>query len=883
VTTQTDKPWRIVLVPHTHWDREWYYPYQRYRTRLVGFFDLLLDILDRDPDYKHFMLDGHAILVEDYLEVRPDRRELIERYVREGRLAAGPWYVIPDESLPSGEALVRNLLRGHRVAAELGEVMNVGYIPDPFGQIVHMPAILAGFGIDRCVFWRGTDSSLDTTEFVWESPDGSSVLVKHILGGYGIAAPFPMDHEEFAAKIEFLRSLLQPLAQVPTLLIMWGSDHVPPQRELSSAVRAYNARSADAEIVHGSLPQLFDIVEAQLSRDRAPRRRGEFRSGQKAHLLPGVLSARMWIKQRTFACEQILTRWAEPLTLWSELLRLRLGEAWLDPPVPQGPPSPVAHEALSESGLIDRAWRLLLENQPHDSICGCSVDQTHDEMRPRFDQCDQVGEDLTYESMRRIGAQGIAERVYVFNPIAGPRTDYAQAIVPSKRGVTPIALVDEQGRPSPCQEVEVDDPDAQRRGRTAIGFVAGDVPGFGYRTYEVEYSEKPSSTKNSAPRIENDFFAVEIDPHAGTLTVLEKESGRKYEGLNRIVDGGDRGDEYNYCAPDPDALVGAPAEPPQVRLIESGPARQTLEVRLVYRLPARLGADRRRSARTVRCPARVLVSLSPGVPRIDITTEFENNAEDHRLRVEFPTGVASDVSHAEQHFGVLARPIALPQSDRTWVEEPVGTNIQKTFVDINDGKSGLMIANRGLPEFEALDTSGGVTIALTLLRCVGWLSRQDFPSRKGHAGPPLETPGAQLPGRHVFEYSIIPHAGGWDRAYVEAHRFASPLRARWNNRGTGVLPASASFLDLDGDGLVVTALKRPDGRSSGRAEDGEGAVVRLYNILDRETTGHVRLAEAWTRAEVVDMKEDFRADADVSDGHVHVSLRPNEIVTLRFV
>jgi alpha-mannosidase len=185
-----------------------------------------------------------------------------------------------------------------------------------------------------------------------------------------------------------------------------------------------------------------------------------------------------------------------------------------------------------------------------------------------------------------------------------------------------------------------------------------------------------------------------------------------------------------------------------------------------------------------------------------------------------------------------------------------------------------MIANRGLPEYEARHTPGGVTIALTLLRCVGWLSRQDFPSRKGHAGPPLETPGAQLPGRHTFEYSIIPHRGGWDAAYQQAHNFATPLRARWNNRGTGVLPVSASFLEIEGEGIVVTALKR--------SVEGEGRVVRVYNTLDRPATGRVRVTEEWSRAEVVDLKEDLLREAEVSDGYVRLDLKPNEIATLRF-
>jgi mannosylglycerate hydrolase len=875
VTKLAGEKWRIILVPHTHWDREWYFPYQRYRTRLVGFFDLLLDILDKDPEYRHFMLDGHTILVEDYLEVRPDRVEKLQRYVREGRLAAGPWYVIPDEFLPGGEGLVRNLLRGHRVARQLGEVMEVGYLPDPFGQIAHLPAILRGFGIERCVFWRGTDESLDSTEFMWEAPDGSAVLVKHIRGGYGIGAPFPTDEDVFIEKIEDVRAQLQPLAKVPTLLIMWGSDHVPPQRDLSRCVRAYNARIADAEIVHAGLPRVFDEVESQLGGVALPRRRHEFRSGQLAHVLPGVLSARVWIKQRTFDCEQVLARWAEPLTLWADQLRARIGENWTEPPVPLGPTSPPPHEAPSEWGLIDRAWRLLLENQPHDSICGCSVDQTHDEMRPRFDQCEQVGEDLTQQAMRRIGAQGASDAVYVFNTLPGPRTDFVTAAVLPQRDGAPVALVDEKGRRTPCQEIEPAEPafPALRR-RIAVGFVAREVPGFGYRTYRVEYGQPEKSALAAAqPRIESEYFRVSADRRDGSLTVEDKATGERCRGLNRLVDGGDRGDEYNYCAPDPDVLVDTPAVPPEVRLAESGPARQTLEIKMTYRLPARLTEARQRSTRGASCPVVLRVSLSPGVPRIDVRTEFENNAEDHRLRAYFPSGIRSDVVHAEQHFGVITRSIALPEADDTWMEQPIGTQPQKTFVDVNDGKRGLMVANHGLQEYEALDTRGGVTIALTLLRCVGWLSRGDFPSRKGNAGPPLPTPGAQLPGRHVFEYSIIPHADGWDRAYADAHSFAVPMRARWNEQGSGLLSAKASLLELEGRGLVVTAVKRP--------EQGEGTVVRLYNTLDRATSGKLRIAEPWQRARVVDMKEDDLSAADVAGGWVRLKLRANEIVTMR--
>jgi alpha-mannosidase len=528
---------------------------------------------------------------------------------------------------------------------------------------------------------------------------------------------------------------------------------------------------------------------------------------------------------------------------------------------------------------------LLLENQPHDSICGCSIDQTHDEMRPRFDQCEQIAEDLTYQAMRRIGANGPAERVYVFNPLPGERSDFAECVVPSRRGQTPVALVDENGRRWLCQTIESE---GNGDDRVAVGFVAGDVPGLGYKTFEIEYARsaarRPGSSLASR-RIENDSCIVEADPKDGTLRVEIRGAGVRFTGLNRLVNGGDRGDEYNYSAPNPDPLIDRPAAPPRIRVIERGPARSTLEIKMTYRLPAGLDSKRQRSKRLVSCSARVLVSLYDGVPRIDIRTEFENNAKDHRLRAHFPSGIKTDVSHAEQHFGVVTRSIDLPDYDDTWVERPVPTHPQKTFVDVNDTKGGVMIANRGLPEYEVIGGKNGATIALTLLRCVGWLSRNDYPDRKGHAGPPLETPDAQCPGKHIFEYSIIPHRGTWAVAYQHAHAFASPLRARWNpllrdNSGEYVertresLPASASFVDVEGRGLVVSALKR--------AEDGRGTVVRLYNPLDQKTTGRARLNERWRRCDVVDMKEDRLEAANVRDGWARLSLRSNEIVTLRF-
>jgi alpha-mannosidase len=879
----TDEPRIIAVVSHTHWDREWYLPYQSFRLRLVGLLDDLLDLFDREPEYRRFMLDGHTIPLEDYLEVRPERRRDLERAIREGRLLVGPWYIIPDEFLPGGEALVRNIVRGHRVAAQFGPVMKVGYIPDPFGQIAYMPAIFRGFGIDRATMWRGADASLRHTEFIWRSPDGSEVFTIHKPGGYGIGAHLPLARDALLERIRRIRAELEPRATTRYVLLMNGSDHLPAQQELPRIIRTANEALQDARLVHLSLPEVFDGVERELNgrRDTLLVHEGEFRSGQRAHLLPGVLSARMWIKQRNQRCEDLLTLWAEPLSTWMSLLRGRVPPEWKEPLPARFAHMPFPTRPASIKALLDRAWRYLFENQPHDSICGCSVDQVHEEMATRYDEAEQIGEELAAHAMRFLAALAPpGEQVVVFNPQFGPRTDVVQFTARLREGQAPVALVAPDGSRTPAQALG--SPVRRTFGpygfdEVDVAFVARDVPGYGFRSFGIEYGPPPLIAEPSpASVIENGLLRVAASPEDGSLTVEDLRTARVWPGLNRFADGGDRGDEYNHCVPEEDRIVDRPAAPPRIELIEAGPARWTLRIESLYRLPAALAPDRRsRSAETVDVPVRTFVSLTGGVPRVDIRVEVDNTARDHRLRTLFPTGIRTDVAFADQHFGVIRRAIALPEWDpATWSEQPVGTQPQKAFVDVNDGTHGLMIANRGLPEYEVIDGADGVIIALTLLRCVGWLSRSDLTSRRGGAGPEVETPGAQMLGQWTFDYAIIPHEGGWEQGYRQAHWFRVPMRARWSQGGTGTLPAEASLLDVRGDGLVVTTVKA--------AEDGDGVVVRLYNTLDVETSGAVGLNDPYDEAWFVSMNEEPLRHAAGPGEPARLDLRRNEIVTLKF-
>jgi mannosylglycerate hydrolase len=982
------------FVSHTHWDREWYLTFQQFRLKLVHLIDKLLAILEADPDYEYFMLDGQTIVLDDYLEVRPEKAGLLGEYIQRGRILVGPWHILPDEFLVSPEATIRNLLQGDHTARRFGPKMRVGYIPDPFGHIGQMPQILRGFDIETVALRRGL--STEPCELWWQGPDGSRVFTAYLRDSYDNAAWVPTSEpEEFAAEIRQLRDSLAAYAATLHVLLMHGTDHMEPSADTPRAVSTAAGKLDGDVLVQSTLPGFISAVQSQLasadpeSPDPAiPTVHGELRDPRRHHLLVGVLSTRTWIKQRNHASETLLEKWAEPFSTFASLVTPEIG------------PAEGSRRLDDPASILRRTWRLLMENHPHDSICGCSIDQVHDEMSVRFDQVDQVAKEITRQSLEALasamdtsGGEGadLAGAIVVFNPTAGPRTDVVTAeltlppeiegfeivdgdgavlphqlldsssmellnVVLDRSGLDKIAANMKEGRVDEfaIQQVAMErqgatlsieaimardtDPDldvfergleeAQRYlddpevttfqirayslGSNRIAFVAPEVPGHGWRTFGIRSTPRAPSTPRrigtlmsavlpyalrfaqtswgqrllarfsrpaSRPpyRIENECLAVQVLKD-GTLRVTDRRDGTVYRGLNRLVDGGDAGDEYNYSPPAAD--VRAVARLRKVR-VQRGAIGQSLEIELVLPVPAELAPGRKsRSQKTVPLSIVSRVSLFPGVPRVDIQTVFENRARDHRLRVHFP--LPFETTHAEYdgHFEVVRRPLGIPAHDATWVEEPRPEVPQRAFVDVSTGKMGLMVANRGLPEVAVLppgrdDPQGGCEIALTLLRCVGWLSRSDLSTRDGHAGPMMATPGAQVPGRHTFEYALIPHAGDWRGAFSQAYAYNAPLRAVGAELHAGGLPKQGSFLEVEPDGFVLSAIKE--------AEDGHGWVVRGYNVGDE--TLAVRLAP-WRRfasAARINMAERDVNDLPLAaDGSIRLQAGPHQVVGVRF-
>ena len=853
---------KIWIISGTHWDREWHRPFQEFRVRLVELINLVLDILTTDPAFRQFHLDGQTVVLEDYLEVRPEREELLRNLISDERLLVGPWYVLPDEFLVSGEALIRNLLLGHRIAESFGHAMSVGYLPDQFGQISQMPQILRGFGLDSVILWRGLEYERSVhNEFIWESPDGSRVLGIHLPPrGYGGLDKLADDPEGGRKKIAALLNFLAPRSASGHVLVMNGDDHAFPEPGLPAFLEGL---SDEFDIRQGSLEEYIDLVRSSIDEESLSVVRGELISSKDTRVLQSVYSTRMYIKQLNHACETALERWAEPTTVY----RWWLGTA-------------------PQRGLLGLSWKWLLKNHPHDSICGCSVDQVHKEMLTRFSWSKQIADMLIAENIASITEKidthdllhdESEQAIIVFNPtnFPGDQVVEGECDLRSSLAMDKLAVVG-NGAVVPLEVLswEKTDPE-QDVVRVRIRFLATDLPENGYASYRIMRAEGETALPRDIHAgdgwIENAHYRITLQ-HNGTIEILDKDCGNCYSDCLRFEDQGDRGDEYTF-----DPVPGAaPIYSEHVTLIasENDHLQATLKIRTEMDLPRELAPSRdERSAQTERCEIETLISLFNQAKRIDFSVSYTNTVRDHRLRVLFPCGVDTDEVHADENFDVVTRKIAVPRGEG-WNEAPYPTKHVDRFLYLSDGKKVFALIPKGLPEYEVIDDKLR-TVALTLIRGVGSLARRDLRNRRDSAGPVRATPEAQSLGSHTFEFAVYTSSGRYDGAELlrQASTFIAPPRIVSKMRARGDLPTRLSFFSVNLSVLEVTALKP--------AEESDMAVLRLFNPTEEEQCGVIWFYCPIKRAFLLNLNEEILSPiSQSSEKELQITLRAKQIETI---
>jgi mannosylglycerate hydrolase len=888
--------------------------------------DKLLKILKTNPNYRNFTLDGQIIPIEDYLEVRPDADADIRGFIKEGRLSVGPMYILPDEFLISGESIIRNLILGTTIASNLGRVMRTAYIPDPFGHIAQLPQIVSGFDMASVIFERGFGDEFDekklNMEFVWKAPgDAASAIGVHLIRGYGSLAQLNVKKEngrfnKAIGKIERVVSDLEHYTATPIVLLNNGSDHFEAYSEIPEIVRQWNEKHPDILMEQNDFEYYINkLLELN---PHLKEYQGELRGSKYSHILSGVFSARMWIKQRNSKIEYLYEKYAEPLSsiTWT-----------LDKFQDFEYPNSYLHLGLN--------W--LIKNHPHDSICGCSIDEVHREMITRFDWSEQIANQICKLSwlylLKIVKIDQDNENVvpfFIYNPLPWKRNDIVKInylFLNKRKQNKPFEafrIVDGNNNNIEYDLLSIEENPrytVENQMNYQISFIA-DVPGCGFKQYQILLGENPldqERKKNDQDYvIENEFFQIEAKLD-GRINIFDKQSSKLYENICSFEDVGDWGDEYDFSGPyrkQVDRKFGTTdGEIIEINKVMKSSFKNTLDIKIKIGLPLSLSEDRlQRSREFADNYINLSISLYQKIRRVDLFIELINNSKDHRIRVLFPSNIITKKAYADGHFYVVPRKIDLPEGKR-WMQKPSPTNHQKDFVTVYDESVCFAVANRGLPEYEAIrNEDGTITLAITLLRCVGWLSRQRMDARRNNAGPPLHTPDAQCLGKHKFELSLFieNNKQDWIKAeiHVKAKEFNCPLlpivpsalksrlavidklmrtplgtmdpfSERAENSITPYLPHTLSFLEIDNKNVMLSILKK--------AEREDFLIIRLYNITSKNQQAQLKFSELITikNAEIVNLMEEKPKNPinatikSINQDSIILSINANVIVSIK--
>ena len=911
----------VHIISHSHWDREWYQSFEKHRMKLIELVDNILEKAENDPEFGGFFLDGQTIALDDYLEVRPEKREQVEKCVREGKIQTGPWYILQDEFLTSGEACVRNLQVGMQEAARYGAIGNVGYFPDAFGNAGQMPQVLKQAGMDAVVFGRGvkpigpnnevTGGQYESTysEMMWASPDGTKLPGILFANWYNNGVEIPVDETE--AKVYWDKKLAdaRKFAATHQLLMMNGCDHQPLQKDITEAIRVARKLYPDIEFIHSDFKTYVKAMEKEISENFSTVK-GELTSQETdgRWTLANTASSWMGLKVDNRAGETALERKAEPAAAMAEVLG----------------------KAYPEDQMI-YSWKKLMQNHPHDSICGCSVDEVNEEMKTRFAKSRQVADAIYDESVEYLTDQvntaalpGNSEKIpfVVWNTSGNAKKqviakelhlfrDYNLFVWDGYEAAEAVempnlVLCDANGNAVPAKienagiSFGYDLPDDRFRqpymAKKVLVTFEAEVPAMGYATYYLEQAEPDQNQETSADFanervLENENLKVTVNED-GSYQILNKETGRTYENLGFYEDTGDMGNEYIYIQDSGKQTITTKGMKAEIHCVEKNAFRTVVEICHEMMVPSGMGEELQRqremcidpytrvanrSKELVPMEVKTVLTLEKSGKGLHVATTICNQAKDHRVRVVMPTGLNTSTHLADSAFEVVKRN---NRHNDTWTN-PCGCERQQCFAAMEDETNGLLVANRGLYEYEVLADEENA-IAVTLLRSVAEMGDWGY----------FPTPKAQQIGTFTLEFEVVPYAAGkTGEAFAEGYAFQQDLTAAqaglskaWLRKPgqvkpelvSGEMPLEMSFLRFEGEGIHLTAFKK------GLAKD--DLFVRFVNNMPQDEVLSFR-KESW-------MKEVYRSTVVEEKGEVlcpdengvyHVTLREFEIATFGVV
>jgi alpha-mannosidase len=823
------KQFAIRAVGNSHIDMAWLWPWTETVEVVRNTFRSALDLMREYPDFKFTM--SSARTYEWMEEKYPDLFHEIEERIKQGRweIVGGMW-VEPDLNMPAGESLTRQILIGKRYFRDkFGVDTKIGWNPDSFGYNAQLPQIYKKSGMDYFVtqklLWAHEFTTFPYKLFWWEAPDGSRLLTyfPHDYAG-GIEA------EALAKDLSIWAPAIYgpELHGTPETMHLYGvGDHGggPTRAMLDSASRLRSGGTVFPNLRFSTATEFFDNVEKKLPEMNVPTWKDELYFQYHR----GVFTTQADTKQRIRRTEETLLN-AEKFSS----LALLYGR-----PYPQDE--------------MERAWKRLLFDHFHDIMPGSGIAVNYLDARRNLEDVGRAGGEIIAgalgEIAARVNTQGEGVPVLVFNALSWPRTELieveAQLPVPART----VQVVDAKGKPARSELLTIDP--ATHRARLLL---LASTPALGYSTYFVRAGSAATAVqvgvKATGDMLENEFIRLRVDPASGCITSLvDRRSGSEALAPSESDSGGptasacgnllqtfyDKPKEWDAWNIDADfeKQHWDLDKADEVKLVEHNPLRAVIRVNKHFQNSA-FTQD---------------ITMYAGVARVDVKMHASWHEKHILLKVAFPLSAHNNKATYEIPYGSVERPTTRnTPAEQAQFEVPA-----LQWADISDARHGFSLLNDSKYGYDAK----GNVLRLSLLRSPAWPDP--------HADE----------GEHEFTYSLYPHAGTWREAQTVRRGFELnyPLCMLPVEKHEGALPAVYSFVQIQPDNVVLTAVKK--------AEDDDALVLRFYEWSGKESDVTLQVPSDARSASDTDLMEKPLATLPLEEGKITVHTKPYEIKTVK--
>lgn len=882
------------VISNTHWDREWYQSHEKYLVRLVELMDRLLDIMEEHKDYR-FITDGQYALVEDYIVSKPENYERIKTLVSEGRLLIGPWYTQPLENIVGGEALIRNLQKGIKESEKLGNAMRFSYEIDEFGHTSQLPQILAGFGINGVMAWRGVPKNC-MSYFSWIGADGTTANFFNSNEGYGEATSLPDSIEDFdeiidgttlhreglKSHVNRIRELRLKVSDSNQLLWLNGIDHSWAQADILDICKKIEELYPEIEVKQSTPAEYAQAVINDLKDKNfnIPEHSGELLYTYEP-VLESTNALHPRQKRRHFETEKLLIGKSEPLTEFASLLGFKYPE-W----------------------AIEREWKYVLENHAHDSLGCCSVDEVFEQVMARYGASLSIGEQLCDDSLRKIMSCSVEEpSLWIFNL---SEKDVCGAVkasfdVPVGFGGEKFTLTDGNGNEiKMCIISSQKNGDVRynpRLGHPTWGEVvhyetiidAPLVPSYGATRLNIIKAEKADMPTNrqhyyfadSQGILENKFFKISFNQN-GSFNLIDKRNNAEYKNQMIFTDDGEAAHCYVHTEPQNDmrrfSSVGCNAD---INILYDNALGGAFEIRIEMIIPKGIEKGRKaRTKETEKLGISYIIALEENSEAINIDIKINNKSRNHRVRAIFPTYIDSEFSFSDQAFDEVERTIKV-EEEKDIFEMPYMTHPMLSYCGIKDNNKGLSVAARGIYEYECTDDDAH-SLAITLLRSIEVIDNDTF-----EITPEYFMEEAQNICEINHSITLIPFADSESlhkevsafirKPFVLANRAPEESVMPDYRKHDAVLSDSFRTIELYGKELTVTAFKK--------AAKNNNLIIRILNRGTEKSAGKLKL-----NIPGISFKEIFKTDFEenriekIGNGNeTDFELLPKKLITFEFV